>query len=145
MLNLRKIKSRRKGNRRGATTVELAAILPLFLAVVFGCMEFSRISLMRSLSSNACYEAARGSMVTGATQESGKAIADDILKRLSIDGAETDVVFLDRDGNPTPEFDDSQRVTATVSIPYGANNPILPTHFADITIDSEITLWTSRN
>ena len=84
-------------------------------------------------------------MVTGATSENGVAIANNILSRLAIDGVTPTVTFIDSDGNETPTFDDSQRVTASVSIPYGANNPILPNHFANITIDSEITLWTSRN
>lgn len=124
--------------------MELAAVLPVFLLLVLGCMEFSRISLMRSLGSNACYEAARASMVTGATTEQAEEIVDNILGRLAVDGATTEVTFTDRNGAVT-DFGDSQRVTVAVSIPYGENNPILPSHFTDITFDSEITLWTSRN
>lgn len=144
MLNHRKRKSRSLQNRRGATTVELAAVLPVFLLLVFGCMEFSRISLIRSLGSNACYEAARASMVTGATEERAREIVDGVLGRLAIDGADTTVTFVDRNGNPT-DFDGSQRITVAVSIPYAENNPILPSNFSNITFDSEITLWTSRN
>lgn len=144
MFNFKKHQSRTKKNRRGATTVELAAVLPVFLMLVLGCMEFSRISLMRSLGSNACYEAARASMVTGATTEQAEEIVDDILARLAVDGATTEVTFTDRNGAVT-NFDGSQRVTVSVSIPYGENNPILPAHFTDLTFDSEITLWTSRN
>ena len=144
MLNFKKHQSRIKNKRRGATTVELAMVLPVFLLVVFGCMEFSRISLMRSLASNACYEAARASMVTGATTEQAEQIVGNILGRLAVDGATTEVTFTDRNGNVT-DFDDSQRVTVSVSIPYGENNPILPAHFTDLTFGSEVTLWTSRN
>jgi len=144
MFKIIKNKSRLKNNRRGATTVELAAILPVFLLLVLGCMEVSRISLMRSLGSNACYEAARASMVTGATQAEAQAIVDDILGRLAVSDATTEIQFLDRDG-ATTDFEDSQRVRVAVSIPYDDNNPILPSHFSDITFDSEITLWTSRN
>lgn len=144
MLKYTKTKSRSKTNRRGATTVELAAVLPVFLLLVFGCMEFSRISLMRSLGSNACYEAARASMVTGGTEEAAEEIVDDILARLAIAGAITEVTFVDRNGAET-DFDGSQRVTVSVSIPYAENNPILPNYFTDVTLDSEITLWTSRN
>lgn len=144
MFRFKKHKSRRKNHRRGATTVELAAVLPVFLVLVLGCMEFSRISLMRSLGSNACYEAARASMVTGATSEQAEEIVNNILGRLAVDGATTEVTFTDRNGAAT-DFDNSQRVTVSVSIPYGENNPILPAHFTDVTFDSEITLWTSRN
>lgn len=144
MFNYKKNQSRTKNNRRGTTTVELAAVLPVFLLLVLGCMEFSRISLMRSLGSNACYEAARASMVTGATSEEAEGIVDSILGRLAVDGATTEVTFTDRNGAIT-DFDGSQRVTVAVSIPYDDNNPILPSHFTDITFDSEITLWTSRN
>jgi Flp pilus assembly protein TadG len=144
MLKTKKRKSHKWQNRRGATTVELAAVLPVFLLLVLGCMEFSRISLMRSLGSNACYEAARASMVTGATEEQAEAIVDSVLGRLAIDGAETTVRFVDRNGVET-DFDGSQRITVAVSIPYGENNPILPANFGNITFDSQITLWTSRN
>ena len=124
--------------------MELAAVLPVFLLLVLGCMEFSRISLIRSLGSNACYEAARASMVTGATEESAQEIVDDILGRLAVDGATTRIRFTDRNGAAS-DFDGSQRVTVAVSIPYAQNNPILPANFSNITFDSEITLWTSRN
>ena len=144
MLNFKKRQLRTKNNRRGATTVELATVLPVFLLVVFGCMEFSRISLMRSLASNACYEAARASMVTGGTTGQAEQVVDNVLGRLGVDGATTDVVFTDRNGQVT-DFDNSQRVTVSVSIPYGENNPILPAHFTDVTFDSQVTLWTSRN
>lgn len=144
MFKFKKQKSQTHQNRRGATTVELAAILPVFLLLVLGCMEFSRISLIRSLGSNACYEAARASMVTGATEERAKEIVDSVLGRLAIEGAETTVRFVDRNGVET-DFDGSQRITVAVSIPYAENNPILPSNFSDLTFDSEITLWTSRN
>ena len=144
MFNYKKNQSRTKSNRRGATTVELAAVLPVFLLLVLGCMEFSRISLMRSLGSNACYEAARASMVTGATTGEAEQIVDSILGRLAVDDATTEVTFTDRNGAVT-NFNNSQRVTVAVSIPYDDNNPILPSHFTGITFDSEITLWTSRN
>ena len=81
--------------------MELAAVLPVFLLIVFGCMEFSRISLMRSLGSNACYEAARASMVTGGNEEAAKLIVDDVLGRLAIGGATTNVTFRDRNGAVT--------------------------------------------
>ena len=83
-------------------------------------------------------------MVTGGSEEEAERIVDSILGRLAIDGATTEVVFTDRDGAVT-DFDDSQRIRVAVSIPYDDNNPILPSHFTDITFDSEITLWTSRN
>lgn len=144
MFNFKKRNSSTHRNRQGATTVELAAILPVFLLLVLGCMEFSRISLIRSLGSNACYEAARASMVTGATEDRAKEIVDGILARLAIGGAETTVTFVDRNGAET-DFNGSQRITVAVSIPYAENNPILPASFSDVTFDSEITLWTSRN
>ena len=118
-------------------------MLPVILLLIFGCMEFSRISLMRSLSSNACYEAARASMVTGATEAEAQRIVDRIMMRLGVDNAVADVTFIDRNGNET-DFDDSQRIRVAVSIPYGENTPILR-QFSNVTLFSEITLWTSRN
>lgn len=43
----------------GATMVELAVVLPLFLLVVFGIFDFSRVISRRTIASNAIRTAAR--------------------------------------------------------------------------------------
>ncbi len=49
--------SRRR--RRGASTVEFAIILPLFILLVFGMLEFGRFILLHQVVSNCAREGAR--------------------------------------------------------------------------------------
>jgi Flp pilus assembly protein TadG len=116
----RKSRSRER-NRIGATTVEMALILPLFLAITFACMEFTRISMVRSQVSNAAYEAARSAMVLGGVDQTAEDAAANALSRLGVSDATTVVVFTDEDGVPvTSEI--AELVTVQIDVPYASNS-----------------------
>lgn len=53
--------------RDGATAVEFAVAVPVFLALVFGTIEFGRYFWVRNTIQFAAEEAARYAMVSGAT------------------------------------------------------------------------------
>ena len=72
-------KHRRLFLREGATTVEMALVLPVFFAVVFGCLEFSKVSMVRSQIANATYEAARFAMVQGSGTDDAEESVDRTL------------------------------------------------------------------
>ncbi|MBX3440075.1 MAG: pilus assembly protein, partial [Planctomycetaceae bacterium] len=55
--------------RGGATTVELAIVLPVLFLFVFSAIEFSRLNMLRHLASVAAYEGARQGIVLGATAD----------------------------------------------------------------------------
>ena len=50
--------SRREHGRHGATTVELALVLPVLFIIVFGSFEFSRLNMLKHLAEVAAYEGA---------------------------------------------------------------------------------------
>jgi len=54
---------RPRGWRRGAAMVETAAVLSLFLLLLFGVMEYCRLIFMRQLIENATREGARFAVV----------------------------------------------------------------------------------
>ena len=56
---MRKILRHYKTSEEGATALEFALILPLFLTLLFGIMEFALIMHVTSLVQNAAYEGAR--------------------------------------------------------------------------------------
>ncbi len=54
-------------NRRGATAVEFALIMPFFLAMILGLVEFGRAMWIRNTMQYAVEEAARYGSVSGAS------------------------------------------------------------------------------
>ncbi len=47
------------GHDRGATAIEMAILLPIFLAIIFGVMEFSRLQWTQQSLEELSYKAAR--------------------------------------------------------------------------------------
>ena len=148
-------KQQRISKRSGATAVEVAIVLPLFLSLIFACMEFSRISLIRSQSANAAYEAARFSMVLGGDGAGAEDAAMRVLAPLGVNSVKVVPSFLDESGgkvSPTV----ATRVRVRVTVPYGPNSFIgsfLPTtpsndtesiSLADSAISSQVTLRTNN-
>jgi Flp pilus assembly protein TadG len=58
---------RRKQLRRGATTVEMALVLPICLMFMFGLFDFCRLLMVRQVVDNAAREGARFATVSTAT------------------------------------------------------------------------------
>ena len=69
-------------HRRGATTVEMAIVLPVFLAILFGFIEISRLSFAVNTTDVALIKATRELSLPNATAEDGKEAATDYLTRL---------------------------------------------------------------
>ena len=58
---------RNKHARRGAAMVEMALVLPLFLMLVLGIIEFGRAMMVANLVTNAAREGARMAVLDGST------------------------------------------------------------------------------
>lgn len=125
-------------SRWGATAVEFAMVTPTFLFVIFCCVEFSRISMMRNLTQNAAYEAARYVITEGSTSQDAIDKANEVLDRLGTEGAKVCV----NDGAEI-EFDTTQ-VTVRIEVPMSENSFVLPQLYNDKRIISEVTLNTER-
>ena len=59
----------RSRHRRGATAVEMALVLPLLLALVFGIIECGRAMMVQQILVNTAREAARRAVIPGATDQ----------------------------------------------------------------------------
>ena len=138
-------KRRRLFQKEGTTTVEMALVLPIFLAFVFGCMEFSRISMIRSRAANAAYEGARFAMVQGSSTADAQEAVADSLAITGIRGSNTTVRFQDENDVEVPPGQ-ATRINVQIDVPYGENGfllPYLPQSIYASTLTAQVTLRTN--
>jgi len=134
MLNpIRNRRRRRRGGkgRLGATAVEFAMVAPAFMIVIVICIEFARLSILRNLAQNACYESCRMIMSEGASVEVGIARAQDILNRVG--DIEADILINGADGSQDRNGDtigqigrNTLTVEAEIVISLNENTVFLP-------------------
>jgi len=137
MFKLRR-KLKKNGDRKGASAVEFAMVAPAFLLIIFFCVEFARISMMRNLSQNAAYESARTVITEGATNQDAIDRANLILSRLRTNGATITV-----NGGEQIDFATTQ-VTVRIEIPMSDNALVFPQLYNNKLLVSEVTLNTER-
>lgn len=75
----RLVRSRRTRLRSGATVLELAIVMPLFLAVTFGVIDYGWVFFARNTMYQAARESARAMAVQERDAAEGTAIAQDVL------------------------------------------------------------------
>jgi Flp pilus assembly protein TadG len=91
----------RRRDRRGQTIVEFALILPIFILLLVGIIDFGRAVYASSTIQNAAREAVRVAIVDqNTTVIETEAIEQAVA--LGIDGANVDVTFLDPDYTAGP-------------------------------------------
>lgn len=123
--------------RRGATTVEFALVCPFFILIVFGLIEFSRVSIVRHSVDNAAYEAARVGIIPGANETDVAAAAQAHLDAVGLTGATINVI-------PTPLTEVADDVTVEVSVPLSSNSWGIPRFVSGLQLSSSSTLGTER-
>jgi len=124
------------GGRRGATTVELALVLPVLFLVIFASFEFSRLNMLKHLADAAAYEGAREGIIIGATTNDVEAQANVILAAGYAVGATITTT-------PTTITDDTTDVQVDVSIPVSGNFWVMPA-YASGAITGSCRLSTER-
>ena len=134
---IKRINNRRK-NRRGTAALEFAIAGPVLLLVVFLAFEFARLSMIRNLAQNACYEAARFGMVEGATAAETEARALEVLQMLATRGAEITV----NDGVAFDRTTGSVKVHVSVSMEENAF--VIPWLYQGRFINTEMELRTEK-
>src|SRR6186713_1829831 len=70
MINFEKSGKHLRNKRRGAAAVEFAIVLPVFVILVFGMIEYGRMVMVQQVITNASREGARSAVLDGATTTS---------------------------------------------------------------------------
>lgn len=127
----------KKNDRRGALTVEMAIVLPVFFLFLFASIEFGRMNMIRHTAENAAYEAARSAIVPGGTSEAAEEIGKDIMKAI---GCVNTVV------TTVPEVieNSTAEVEVFVSVPCDDNAYFAPSFFGGRNITGRSKLRRER-
>lgn len=119
--------------RRGALTVEFALTVPIVFTVFFGCLEISRMNMIRNTQNNAVFEAARTICVPGGTVAQGTSVAQTLMSSVGVNNATISVT-------PNPITNLTTSVTVTISTPLTSNLYLTPVFLSNITLQSTCTL-----
>ena len=142
-------RSSRCRERRGATAVEFAMVIPIFALFCVVCFDFSRLSLARHVVQNAVYRAAREAMMEGNTRQDSVDAVNDYLGLFGFQAGEDSVItgqiYLDDSGhalpvNTTAEFDsDSVEFYVGASVPFSNATVVFPMFFPNWVEGKEIS------
>lgn len=112
--------------RRGAAVVEMAMVLPIFVMVVLGIVEFGRAMMVGQMVTNAAREATRLSIVDGSSNSSVSTWVESFLNdSLGVSASDVTVTITvdPAPGNDDPldKIEDAQTrdlVTIKVEVPF---------------------------
>jgi len=118
--------SQTRQRRRGAAMVEMAFILPIFIMMVFGVIEFGRAMMISQLVTNSARDGARLAIIDGSTNQSvTTAVTDFLNQSAGLNPADVTVAITVTagPGNPSPGNDVASAqggdvCTVNVSIPF---------------------------
>ena len=122
---------RKPSRRKGAALVEMALVLPVFLTVVLGIMEFGRAMMVSNLLANAAREGARLAVTSGSSNDDVEAAIETfMLGAVGATAAEVNVTITvaAAAGNPDPgdEVANANRSdVCTVHVTVAFNNVCL--------------------
>ena len=112
--------------RRGTALVEMALVLPIFVAVTLGIVEFGRAMMVAQLVTNAAREGTRLGIIDGSTNSDVVAYIQGFLAQAAnIQSADLTITITvtPAEGNPNPgnqvaNAKPRDLVTVNVSVPF---------------------------
>jgi Flp pilus assembly protein TadG len=132
---------RRHGERRsGAAAVEMAMILPLFVALVFGTIEATRLGMAAQLITMATREGCRVAVLAGMTQTDVQNRIDTVLA-----GSGIPTTFTISPAITTTTPSGGTAITVSMSVPFSqitwlSNGP----YFTNTTLAASATMSSER-
>ena len=118
--------------RRGAAMVEMALVLPIFVMVTLGIIEFGRAMMVAQLITNAAREGARLAIIDGNSNTIVRTSIQDFLKEaVGVSAADVGITItiVPANGNPDPGGEVANAnardlITIRVEVPYEKVNYI---------------------
>ncbi len=104
---------RRGHGRRGAAAVEFAVVLPVFITLVFGMIEYGRMVMVQQVITNAAREGCRRAIMDGTTGQEVQDLVNNYLESAGITAATVTVT-----PSEPSEAGAGEPITVSVSVPY---------------------------
>lgn len=140
MARKRQKRMRNDRARRGATALEFAIVLPIFLLVIVGIIEFGRAVMVQQVITNCAREGARKAVVPGATNAQVEAVIDNYMTNAGLSGHSRSIVNVTRDPETLSTALSGDEISITVSIDYADVSWGLTTWLADKTLSSSVVM-----
>jgi Flp pilus assembly protein TadG len=137
------MRNRQGGTRRersGAAAVEMAAVLPLIIALVFGQIESARLGMVSQLLNTAAREGCRVAVINGHTASDVKTRVNSVLSGSGISFSSV---------TPSPSNWDTAAggtaITVTLSVPYSQVSWLpAPRFLKNVTVKASATFNSER-
>lgn len=117
--------------------VEFAVAFPVFLLIIFGCVEMTRLNMLKNSAEHAAYAGARIAAVPGSSADDAIAKAAGELALVSAKDVTVDV-------SPAVLLDTTSEITVTVSMPLNSNSWVAPRFLKDKVLTRSCTLTRER-
>ena len=120
--HLRRLSSRR---RRGAAAAEFAVVLPVFLLVTFGILEFGRMIMVQQVLTNGAREGARLACIDGSSVTDVETTMNQYFTNASIAGVTVSIT-----PDPLSNASPGSQITVNASVPFSQVSWISSSWFA---------------
>ncbi|MBW2664253.1 MAG: pilus assembly protein [Deltaproteobacteria bacterium] len=122
-------------NQDGASAVEFAIVLPLFLVLTFGIIEFGVIMYNKAIITNASREGARFAILFDSVVHDDVDIANKVKAHLKFDPIDNSSILINLGGasapptilvSPTPVSNRPRRTPISVTVKYPYDFMVVP-------------------
>ena len=135
-------------DRPGVAAVEMALVLPVFLLVSLGIIEYGRALMAANLVTNAAREGGRVAGITGSTNtDVQNAVVNFLATSLNLNTGQVSVKIsiTPAAGNPDPQNQCANAklrdlVTVDVNVPYSAVALIQASYLQDVTLTASSSM-----
>jgi Flp pilus assembly protein TadG len=125
--------------RRGASAVEMAFVLPVFVTLILGMIEVGRGIMVAQLLENAAREGARASILDNTTNAQVTSAAQSFMQSAAgVALSDTQVVInvAGSNGAALSTANPGDLITVTVSIPFSKVSWLPPNYLAGMTLSA---------
>ena len=133
---------KRKNNRTAAVALETALMMPIFLLMLIGILEFGRAVMIHQVITNATREAARHAIIKGANEKFVLNTVHEYLDSAAISQGGRVVQIRNSSGQPSAitDIDSHEEVTVFVSIPFADNSFGMTQWFVGKNITTQVSM-----
>ncbi len=142
---MKRLRLTAKTNRRGTALVEMALVLPIFVMITLGIIEFGRAMMIGQLITNSAREGARLGIISGSSNSDVTSSVQDFMlgaANISASDLAITITVTPAPGNPDPGNQVSSAstrdlITVNVAVPFDKVSYISGTYLKGKTLSAK--------